>query len=84
MLKERRAPQRACHRIIVAAIVVGLTACSDDFEPDLAACKAKAMDVSAEKRAAYIRECMIPEGWPIRDACLDTPHMWDSAGCYLR
>jgi hypothetical protein len=50
------------NRIIVAATVVFLTACSDDLEPDLAACKGKAMDVSEEKRAAYIRECMIPEG----------------------
>jgi hypothetical protein len=24
---------------------------------------------------------MIPEGWPIKDACLDKPHMWDSAQC---
>jgi hypothetical protein len=72
------------NRIIVAATMVFLTACSDDLEPDLAACKGKAMDVSEEKRAAYIRECMIPEGWPIKDACLDKPHMWDSAQCYLR
>ena len=78
------------HSIIVAATVVALTGCSDDLEPDLAACKAKVMevyrsaDLSEEQRAAYIRECMIAEGWPIRDACLYKPHMWDSAECYLR
>lgn len=52
------------NRIIVAATVVFLTACSDDLEPDLAACKGKAMDLSEEKRAAYIRECMSPKGGP--------------------
>jgi len=60
------------------------------LEPDLAACKAKMTEVygrleaSSEKRAAYLRECMHAEGWPLRDACLDTPNMWDSADCYLR
>lgn len=75
---------------IVAATVVALTGCSDDFEPDLAACKAKAVEVhgqaplSKEESAAYVRECMRAEGWPIRDACLDRRDMWDSPECYLR
>jgi hypothetical protein len=52
------------HNIIVAAAVVALTGCSDDLEPDLAACKAKAMEaykpahLSEEQPAAYLRECM--------------------------
>jgi hypothetical protein len=77
------------HSIIVAVTVVALTGCSDDLEPDLAACKAKAMEVyaqaqvSAEGRAAYLRECMNTEGWPLRDACLDKPDRWDSSECYL-
>ena len=33
------------HSIIVAATVVALTGCSDELKPDLAACKAKTMDV---------------------------------------
>jgi hypothetical protein len=80
----------ALSSIIVAATVVALTACSDDLEPDLAACKAKATEVyrrarvSGEERAASLRECMRAKGWPIRDACLDTPHMWESPECYLR
>jgi hypothetical protein len=78
------------HSILVSATVVALTGCSDHLEPDLAACKAKAMEVykpavlSKEEQAAYLRECMIVEGWPLRDSCLDKPHMWDSAQCYLR
>jgi hypothetical protein len=78
------------HSIIVAATVVALTGCSDELKPDLAACKAKTMDVyrtvplSEEKPAAYLRECMRAKGWPLRDACLDTPQMWDSPECYLR
>jgi hypothetical protein len=77
------------HSIIVVSAVVALIGCSDDLAPDLAACKAKAMEVykqaqvSAEDRAAYLRECMHTEGWPLRDACLDKTHMWDSSECYL-
>jgi hypothetical protein len=77
------------HSIIVTATVVALSGCSDDLEPDLAACKAKTLEVyrqanvSEEERAAYLRECMHAEGWPLRDACLDTPHLWDSPACYL-
>jgi hypothetical protein len=58
------------HSIIVVSTVVALIGCSDDLEPDLAACKAKTMEVygqaqvSAEGRAAYLREighsCMPP------------------------
>jgi len=76
--------------VIVAAAVIPLAGCSDDLEPDLAACKAKMtevfrrMETSEEKRAACLRECMHAEGWPLRDACLDTPQRWDSADCYLR
>ena len=78
------------HSVMLAATVVGLTAGSDDLKPDLAACKAKTMDVyrtvplSEEKPAAYLRECMRAKGWPLRDACLDRPQMWDSPDCYLR
>jgi hypothetical protein len=78
------------HSIIVVSTVVTLIGCTDNLEPDLAACKAKAMEVygqgqvSAEGRAAYLRECMHTEGWPLRDACLDTPDRWDSPECYLR
>jgi hypothetical protein len=78
------------HSIIVAAAAVALTGCSDELEPDLAACKAKAMEayrpahLSEEELAAYLRECMIAKGWPLRDSCLDKRHMWDSPECYLR
>jgi hypothetical protein len=77
------------HSIIVGS-VVALTGCSDELKLDLAACKAKTMDVyrtvplSEEKPAAYLRECMRAKVWPLRDACLDTPQMWDSPECYLR
>jgi hypothetical protein len=76
--------------IIMAATVIALTGCSDELEPDLAACKTKTMEVSRaaplseEKPAAYLRECMRAKGWPLRDACLDRPQMWDSPDCYLR
>jgi len=78
------------HSIIVAATLVALTGCSDDLEPDLAACKAKVMEVYGpahvleEQPAAYLRECMHAEGWVIKDSCLDKPHMWGSPECYLR
>jgi hypothetical protein len=78
------------HSIIVVSTVVALIGCSDDLEPDLTACKAKALEahgaapLSKEESATYVRECMHAEGWPLRDACLDTPHMWDAADCYLR
>jgi hypothetical protein len=77
------------HSIIVVSTLVALIGCSDDLAPDLAACRAKAMEVykqaqvSVEGRAAYLRECMHTEGWPLRDACLDKPQMWDSSECYL-
>ena len=53
------------HSIIVAATVVALTGCSDDLEPDLAACKAKVMevyrsaDLSEEQRAAYTKSLSV-------------------------
>ena len=80
------------HSIIAALTlpVVALTGCSDDLNPDLVACKTKtketypAAQVWDERQATYLRECMIAEGWPLRDACLDTPQRWDSAECYLR
>jgi hypothetical protein len=78
------------HSIIMAATVVALTACSDDLEADLAACKTKAIEVdrsqhiSGERLAAYLRECMIAEGWPLTDACLDKTAWWDTPECYLR
>jgi Prokaryotic membrane lipoprotein lipid attachment site len=56
------------HSIMAAVTMVALTGCSDDFEPDLAACKAKAMEVyrpaqvSEEQPAAYLRDCMSAEG----------------------
>ena len=34
------------HSVMLAATVVGLTAGSDDLKPDLAACKAKTMELS--------------------------------------
>lgn len=39
--------------IIMAATVIALTGCSDELEPDLAACKTKTMEVS---RAAPLSE----------------------------
>jgi len=75
--------------IIMAATVAALTGCSDELEPDLAECKTKAMEVSKaapvseEKAASYLRECMRAKGWPLRDACLDRPQMWNSPDCYL-
>jgi hypothetical protein len=78
------------HNILVAATVVALTGCSDDLKPDLAACKAKTMELyrsaelSEEEPADYLRECMRAEGWPLRDACLDTRHRWGAPECYLR
>jgi hypothetical protein len=74
----------------MAATVIALTGCSDELEPDLAACKTKTMEVSRaaplseEKPATYLRECMRAKGWPLRDARLDRPQMWDSPDCYLR
>jgi len=74
----------------MAATAVALTGCSDDLEADLATCKAKAMEVdrsqhvSGEKLAAYVRECMIAEAWPLKDACLDKAAWWDTPECYLR
>ena len=74
------------HSVMLAATVVGLTAGSDDLKPDLAACKAKTMelyksaDVSEEEPTGNMRA----EGWPLRDACLDTRHRWGSPECYLR
>jgi hypothetical protein len=72
--------------LIVAATVVAVTGCSEDLKPHLAACKAEATEahVSAQDLATYLRECMRAQGWPIKDACLDTPQMWDSPKCYLR
>jgi hypothetical protein len=84
------APTPRRHSIVVAATVVAMTGCSDKFEADLTYCKTEAMEVhtparvSTEEFAAYVRECMRVEGWPIRDACLDKRHMWASSECYLR
>src|SRR5206468_4802513 len=86
---EASLPMRR-HSIIVVSTVVALIGCSDDLEPDLAACKAKAMEahgaapLSKERSAAYVRECMHAEGWPIKDACLDRRDMWASSECCLR
>jgi hypothetical protein len=74
---------------IVAATLVALTGCSD-FGADLSACKSKATEVhrpaqaSKDEAAVIVRECMRAEGWPIKDSCLDKPHLWDSPECYLR
>ena len=64
------------HSVMLAATVVGLTAGSDDLKPDLAACKAKTMELSksADVGGGTYRECMRAQGWPLRDACLDTRH----------
>jgi hypothetical protein len=89
MRRSTKLPMR--HSIIVtAATVVAIVGCSDEFEADLTACKTQAMEVhtparvSTEEFAAYVRECMRAEGWPIRDACLDKRHIWASSECYLR
>jgi hypothetical protein len=77
-------------RILGAGTLAALAGCSNDLESDIAACRANALEVhkaarvSEEKVATYLRECMIAEGWPLRDICLDSPHMWDSPQCYLR
>ena len=55
-----------------------LTGCSDDLGPDLAACTAKTMEiyrsaqVSDERTAAYLRECMIRKGWPLGSGLIQT------------
>jgi hypothetical protein len=76
--------------VLIAASAVSLTGCSDHLEADLAACEARVMGASRsaheleETTAADLRECMRAEGWPVRDSCLDTPHMWNSPDCYLQ
>jgi hypothetical protein len=44
----------------------------------------RAAPLSEEKPATCLRECMRAKGWPLRDARLDRPQMWDSPDCYLR
>src|SRR5262249_5447167 len=39
--------------------------------------------MSGEKLAAYLRECMRDKGWPLRTACLDKTDWWDIPECYL-
>jgi hypothetical protein len=74
------------HSIRAAATLAVLTGCSDDLGPDLAACTAKTMEiyrsaqVSDERTAAYLRECMIRNGWPLRDSCLDKRYIWSTPG----
>jgi hypothetical protein len=72
--------------IIVVVTVITLAGCSDNLAPDLEACKDKATEARVPKqgRSGYVRECMRAQGWPIRDACVDTPDRWDSPECYLR
>ena len=72
--------------IVAVTVVVTLAGCSDNFAPNLEACKAKATEarVPKQERSSYVRECMRALGWPVRDACLDTPDRWDSPECYLR
>jgi hypothetical protein len=72
--------------IIVAVTVVALAGCSDNLAPSLEVCKAKATEarVPKQERSSYVRECMRAQGWPVRDACVDTPDRWDSPECYLR
>jgi hypothetical protein len=69
--------------IIVAVTVLP---CSDNLAPNLKACKAKATEARLPKqeRSNYVRECMRLQGWPIGDACVDTPDTWDSPEYYLR
>ena len=72
--------------IIVVVTVITLGGCSDNLAPNLEACKAKATEalVRKQERSGYVRECMHAQGWPVRDACVDTPDKWDSPECYLR
>jgi hypothetical protein len=72
--------------IIVVVTVITLAGCSDNLAQNLEACKAKATEarVPKQERSGYVRECMRAQGWPVRDACVDTPNRWDSPECYLR
>jgi hypothetical protein len=76
--------------IILIATVVALSGCSDHLEADLTRCKAQVVEVygqapiSKAELAVYVRECMRVQCWPIKDACLDKPEVWDAPNCYLR
>jgi hypothetical protein len=86
-VNETKARQLSGEHIIVAVtVVVTLAGCSDRLAPDLEACKAKATkaELSEQERATYLRKCMHAQGWPVKDACLDTPDRWDSPECYLK
>lgn len=65
------------HSVMLAATVVGLTAGSDDLKPDLARLQGEdygTLQVSGCVGGGTYRECMRAQGWPLRDACLDTRH----------
>ena len=49
---------------INVALIVGLVGCSDNLEPVLGDCKAKATEarVAAQQRTSYVRECMHAQG----------------------
>jgi hypothetical protein len=64
--------------VAVAMTMAALAGCSDKFEADLAACKAKTMEFYE------LRECMYQQGWLVRDACIGKSHMWGVPDCYLR
>jgi hypothetical protein len=49
------------HSVMLVATVVGLTACSDDLKPDLAACKAKTMEL--------YKSADVSEAEPTGNAC---------------
>jgi hypothetical protein len=73
---------------IILGVMVLLTGCSSEVEKDLVRCKASAVktnreQMSGEKLAAYLRECMRDNGWPLRTACLDKSDKWDTSECYL-
>src|SRR4029078_12474568 len=72
--------------IIVVVTVITVAGCSDYLAPNLDACKTKATEARGPQqvRSGYVRECMRAQGWPVRDACVDTPDKWDSPECYLR
>jgi hypothetical protein len=52
--------------------------------PDLQGEDYGTLQVSGCVGGGTYRECMRAQGWPLRDACLDTRHRWGSPECYLR
>jgi len=94
---RHRSPVEACRGLheramrrttVIFGVTVLLTDCSSEVEKDLVRCKASAVEtnrqqMSGEKLAAYLRECMKDKGWPLKTACLDKTDWWDTPECYL-